>query len=67
MKKRILNTKLYLKKKKIASLNLNSIQGGTEIPTNDPTTVDNSLGKQSTCPIETCTCLDTTDINPVKL
>ncbi|WP_046757221.1 hypothetical protein [Kordia jejudonensis] len=55
MKKRNLPVKLYLKKRSIASLDLKMIKGGTD-PTNDPTATE-SLGKQSTCPIETCTCL----------
>jgi hypothetical protein len=60
MKKQHLNTKLYLKKKKIASLDFKNIKGGIRV--SDETTIDNSLGKQSTCPIETCTCAD-----PVRL
>lgn len=54
MKKRNLILKLNLKKKIIASLDARNLMGGNR--SNDPTTVDNSLGKQSTCPIETCTC-----------
>ncbi len=55
MKKRILTIKLQLKKKKIAFLDTRNLTGGNT--SNDPISVDNSLGKQSTCPIETCTCL----------
>lgn len=66
MKKKNLNTKLYFKKKKIASLNLKNVIGGFRNSDDCPTTVDNSLGKQSTCPIETCTC-EVTDTNPIKL
>lgn len=54
MKKTNLDVKLHLKKKKIASLGIAKLNGGMR-PV-DHTTVDNSLGKQSTCPIETCTC-----------
>lgn len=54
MKKRYLNTKLNLKKKKIAFLDVQYLQGG--LRASEETTVDTSLGKQSTCPIETCTC-----------
>lgn len=63
MKKTNLDTKLYLKKKIIASLDFNTIKGGIRI---SDETVDNSLGKQSTCPIETCTC-EPSDIQPVRL
>lgn len=66
MKKKSLSTKLYFKKKKIASLNLKSVKGGFRASDSDPQTVDTSLGKQSTCPIETCTC-EVTDTNPSKL
>lgn len=66
MKKRNLNTKLYFKKKKIASLNLKNIKGGLRASDSDPQTIDESLGKQSTCPIETCTC-EVTDTNPSRL
>lgn len=60
MKKINLNTKLYLKKRIIASLDLKKLRGGTGLRTSDDTdpTANESLGKQSTCPIETCTCLD---------
>ncbi|WP_420573173.1 hypothetical protein [Kordia sp.] len=56
MKKRDLHVKLNLKKKKIASLVSKNLRGGFD--NSDPETVNNSLGKQSTCPIETCTCLE---------
>ncbi|MBC8756204.1 hypothetical protein H2O64_16120 [Kordia sp. YSTF-M3] len=62
MKKRNLTVKLNLRKKIIASLDLRKLHGGIGNASDDPTTVDNSLGKQSTCPIETCTCVD-----PVRL
>lgn len=58
MKKRNLHTRLYLKKHTIAFLDAKLIKGGTRVSDDCPTTVDNSLGKQSTCPIETCTCDD---------
>ena len=63
MKKRNLNTKLNLKKKKIASLDSKYLKGG--IKDSDDTNNDTSLGKQSTCPIETCTCL--ADAAPVRI
>jgi len=63
MKKINFHLKLDLKKKIIASLDARNLTGGNT--SNDPTTVDNSLGKQSTCPIETCTCL--VDEEPVRI
>ncbi|WP_430413173.1 hypothetical protein [Kordia sp.] len=65
MKKKNLNTKLHFKKKKIASLDLLYVYGGIGA-SDDPTTANNSLGKQSTCPIESCTC-EVTETNPIKL
>jgi hypothetical protein len=63
MKKRNLTVKLNLRKKIIASLASRNLKGGIRNTRDDPTTVDNSLGKQSTCPIETCTCA----VDPVRL
>ncbi|EDP95719.1 hypothetical protein U8527_11425 [Kordia algicida OT-1] len=54
MKKSNVSVKLTLQKKIIASLDTIRLKGG--IKHSDDPTVDNSLGKQSTCPIETCTC-----------
>ncbi|WP_298425730.1 hypothetical protein [uncultured Kordia sp.] len=64
MKKMNLNTKLHFNKQKVAFLDLRNVKGGTD-PANDPTATE-SLGKQSTCPIETCTCLADAP-SPVKL
>lgn len=57
MKKRNFTNRLVFKKKVIAALDAFHLKGGT-VGANDSTTVDNSLGKKSTCPIETCTCTD---------
>ena len=67
MKKRNLKIRLQLQKQIIASLHAQRVLGGTDVPTQDPTEV--SLGKQSTCPIETCTCTDAFEGNcePVRL
>ncbi|MEM6687275.1 MAG: hypothetical protein AAF617_15955 [Bacteroidota bacterium] len=68
MKKRNLILKLELKKKTIVSFNALHIKGGM-FGANAETTVDDSLGKQSTCPIETCTCTDAinANCNPVRM
>lgn len=53
MKKRSFTSKLYLKKHKIAFLTAKTLIGG--LRTSDDTHYE-TLGKQSTCPIDTCTC-----------
>lgn len=68
MKKRSFPGTLYLHKNVIASLDCHVLVGGIVCPNENPTTVDNSLGKKSTCPVETCTCTDAfTNCEPIRI